>query len=86
VAYAFQIEAEQDPNQVPQALFEGAINYNSKKKRDNSKVISIGAACAVLSPKNHLGGFPKKIFTKESAWIIASANTPVPLNPLSQGG
>ena len=77
-AIAVQIDAERNHLEIVDALLTGGATYNDTKRRANLKVQNLAEACEVVSPKKHLGGFPKKIYTKEPALIIVSTNLPVP--------
>ena len=76
-AIAVQIDAERNHLEVVDAILAGGGTYNETKRRANLKVNTFAEACEVISPKKHLGGFPKKIYTKEPALIVVSTNLPV---------
>ena len=80
-ALAVQIDAERNHLEVVDAILAGGIAYNDTKRRANLKVQSLAEACEVVSPKKHLGGFPKKIYTKEPALILVSTNLPIAATP-----
>jgi len=77
-AIAVQIAAEDNHLEVVSSILTGGAAYNDTKRRANLRVQSFAEACEVVSPKKHLNGFPKKIYTKEPALIVVSTNLPIP--------
>lgn len=72
-AIAFKIDSEDDHNQLIQRVVDAATSYNAESKR-RSRVGNFAEACAVLSPKKHLDGFPLRILNKEPALVLVSEN------------
>jgi hypothetical protein len=79
-ALAFQINADQNHDQIIDSIYHAGIAYNATKRRENLKVRNIAEACDTLSPKKHLSEFPKKIYTKEPAMVLVDVNRRIPLN------
>jgi hypothetical protein len=76
-ALAVQIDAERNHMEVVDAILRGGAAYNDTKRRASQRVVNLAEACEVVSPKKHLEGFPRKIYTKEPALIVVSTNLPV---------
>ena len=75
-AVTFQIVDQQNHNELIDSVLRGARSYN-ENKRPASRLRNFAEACEKLSPKRHLESFPKRIYTKEPALVIASTNAPV---------
>lgn len=77
-AFTVQIESGADHNTLVQHLVSSARNFNAEAKRASSKIWRLGEVFDTLKPKKHLDGFPKRIYTKESALVIKTTNLPLP--------
>ena len=83
-AYTVQMEDGEDHNRLVQHLLAKAAEYNSGCKR-RARVRRLGGVFDTLKPKKHLGGFPKRIYTKEPALVVLTQNLPVP-GQAAEGG
>lgn len=79
-AFTVQIESGEDHNAIIGRMVEKSRVFNANVKRASSRIRTLGEAFGSLKPKKDLEGFPKKIYTKEAALVLATPNLVVPGN------
>ena len=84
-ALAFQIDAEDNHNEIIPRIITGAVAFNESKRKASLRVTNLAEACDALSPKKHLDGLPKRILIKEPALVLVSTNRPILSVPTTVG-
>ena len=79
-AFTVQVDSGADHNALLPHMIAAARTYNDGLTRRGVRIRRFGDIFDTLKPKKHLDQFPKRIYTKESALIIATENLPVVIN------
>jgi len=79
-AYTVSCPIARDHNGLVTHLINKAFEYNSKKKRKNSKLAKLAEIFSKLKPNSDLDQYPKRIYTKEASIIVKTVNLNIPQN------
>lgn len=80
-AFTVKIDATFDHNGLIPRLMQRAAVYNESVRRGRPRIETLGEAFALLSPKKHLEGSPKKILNKHPALVLTTTNLSVVAAP-----